>query len=35
MNGELFCFNCGLDNVKPYLIEEKGYLLLPQLMTPY
>jgi len=33
--GNFFCLNCGLDDVKPYLIGDKGYLLLPQLMIPY
>jgi hypothetical protein len=29
MNGELFHFNYGLEDVKPYLIGDKGYRLFP------
>jgi hypothetical protein len=34
MNGELFHFNYGLEDVKPYLIRDKGYYFLPWLMIP-
>jgi len=35
MNGEFFHLKYGLDDVKPYLIGNKSYPLLPQLMIPY
>ncbi len=34
MNGDMFHLNKGWEEIKPYLITNKGYLLLPWLMIP-
>lgn len=35
MNGDLFHFNRGEKGIKPYLIIDNDYPLLPLLMTPH